>query len=266
MTFQPLYKYFIYNDRLKPVSSFIPSENKGGVYEVLRVVGGIPLFLEDHLLRFYHSAELAGKTVRLPAGQIEGLLKKLITENKISEGNVLVSCKTNLNACFIPHNYPSDEMYENGVDCGILNAERENPNAKVFLTSVRELANQMIFQNGYYEVVLVDHLGRITEGSRSNIFFVKENTLITPPGNEVLLGITRQKIFMLAKSLKINLREEDIFLSRLPGYEAAAITGTSPKILPLRKIGNCSFNPQNKVIQQLIHGYNKLIEDYIQIN
>ncbi len=103
MTVLPILNFFVYNNEIRPTEEFIAGENEGGIYEVLRVVKGIPLFLEDHLNRFFHSAQLAGKTIRFTDNQINELLKKLIARNETTEGNVLISCKENLKAFFIKH-------------------------------------------------------------------------------------------------------------------------------------------------------------------
>ena len=266
MALLPVHNYFAYNDELLPVTQFIPSENEGGIYEVVRVSAGIPLFLEEHLERFYHSAVIANKKIKFSTSEIKHFLMRLINVNQAEEGNILISCKINLKAFFIAHRYPDTKMYKTGVECGILEAERKNPNAKVFQTTVRERANKLIETYGFYEVLLEDHLGKITEGSRSNVFFVKKNILITPPGNEVLLGITRNKTISLAHNLNIRFREEDIFYKDLHSYEAAIVTGTSPKILPIRKIEEIDFNPGHKLIRMLMEAYDELIIRYVQQN
>jgi branched-chain amino acid aminotransferase len=263
MAVLPIHKYFVFNNEIRPTRDFVPAENEGGIYEVLRVVQGIPLFLEDHLERFYHSAQIAGKTITFSENQIKEFLKNLIEKNETNEGNVLISCKINLKAFFIPHNYPTDKMYKEGVSCGILKAERENPNAKVFQTTVRQQADKMLAEQGFYEVLLVDHLGKITEGSRSNVFFVKGKELITAPQNKVLLGITRQKTIRLAENLNIQVKETEIELNELSNYDAAFITGTSPKILPIKKVDQITFIPQNEIVRQLITSYDVLIENYL---
>ncbi|HZH71781.1 MAG TPA: aminotransferase class IV [Mariniphaga sp.] len=259
----PLHKFFIHNGQIKSNSDFIVSENTGGVYEVIRVANRVPLFVEDHLNRFYSSAKLAGHEIRFSKPDLENFINLLILENRIPEGNILLSCKTNLKAFFITHNYPAKEWYEKGVACGILHAERVNPNAKVFQTSVRQQADTLISQEGYYEVLLVDHKGHITEGSRSNLFFVKGNSLYTPPGKGVLLGITRQKTIQLAHELNYKVLEQDILLNDLQLFDAIFITGTSPKILPVDCVAGYKFDAQNRVVQNLRIGYDQLIEQYI---
>jgi branched-chain amino acid aminotransferase len=260
----PTHGFFIFNGDIKPVSEFVHSENTGGVYEVLRVVNGVPIFTKDHILRLFHSAQIAEKQIGFTESEIQNLLMVLIAKNEVRNGNLLISFKTNLKIFFIPHDYPSEEMYEQGVECGVLEAERKNPNAKVFQTQVREKANNLIAENGYFEVALVDYLGRITEGSRSNLFFVKGDRIITSPGKDVLLGITRKKIIQLAKDLNISFFEKEILYKEISTFDALFITGTSPKILPVRKVANLEFNVQNEVVQLLVKSFDSLINEYIK--
>ncbi len=266
MTLFPIHNYFIFNGEIKPVSEFIPSENEGGIYEVLRVEKGIPLFIEDHLLRFKKSALIAQKTISYSDSEIKMFVKTLILKNKLEEGNILISCKTNLKIFPVSYKYPTGEMFKNGVKCGILKAERENPNAKVFQTLVRQKANKLISENDFYEVLLVDNLGRVTEGSRSNLFFVKENKIITPSGNNVLLGITRHKTIQLIQLLGYNFIEKEVSFNELSSFDALFITGTSPNILPVKQVGEILFNPQNVILQALMNGYNTLIDEYVRGN
>jgi branched-chain amino acid aminotransferase len=261
----PLHSWFVHNDDIRPNIEFKPPRKTGGVYEVIRVDEGVPLFLEEHLERFFNSARLAGTVIRYTGDEIADLLIQLIHRNEVVEGNILLLCKKNLKAFFIQHKYPEDQWYTSGVSCGLLKAERKNPNAKVFLTSVRQMADDLMQKEGLYEVLLVDHHENITEGSRSNVFFVSGEKLLTPPGYEVLLGITRQRTIQLAKHAGIPVAEEDVALKDLQGLQAAFITGTSPKILPVSQIGTCRFNPMNSVVQELRKAYDKLIDDYIAV-
>ncbi len=264
MAVLPIHKYFSLNGILTDNQQFIASENEGGVYEVIRIVEGIPLFLEDHLDRMYQSAKLAGKIIPFSPEKIIEFLAELIKVNDVKEGNVLLSCKINLKAFFISHSYPSAGMYKDGVVCGLLHAERMNPNAKVFQTKVREQANQLISEKGFYEVLLVDQHYSVTEGSRSNVFFVKDGSLITPPAGQVLVGITRQKTLQCATLLGLNRKEEQVKLSDLQKFDALCITGTSPKILPVRQVENLTFNAKNQILIQLMQTYDSMTNDYLQ--
>jgi branched-chain amino acid aminotransferase len=264
MAVLPIHKFFISEGEIIPVSNFIEAENEGGIYEVIRVIQGVPLFLEDHLQRFYVSARLAQKEIRFSIGQISEFIEQLIEANNCSLGNMLISCKTKLKLFFIAHYYPTNEFYEKGIKCGILRAERENPNAKIFQTNVRGIANALMQKNNFYEVLLEDKQQRITEGSRSNVFFIKNKQVFTPPGNEVLLGITRQKTIQLINKLGLILVEEDVFSYQLNEFNSVFITGTSPKILPVKTIDNQVFSVDNLWLKRLMSSYDELISSYIK--
>lgn len=264
MASDPTGEYFIYNGQLIQIAAFVYGENEGGVYEVLRVLNGKALFLEDHLRRFYRSAEIAGIKITYSEREINRFLQILITENKIAMGNVLLSAKERLKAFFIPHSYPSVQDYNNGVQCGLLHAERVNPNAKVFHTTVRERANRMIAKEGFYEVLLVDHDETITEGSKSNVFFVRGERIFTPPSQKVLLGITRLKTIECARKLGIEVVEKEVSVSELEEFDSIFITGTSPKLLPVKQIGDKKFDTGNSILRRLMATYDQMISDYIE--
>ncbi len=264
MAYSPIHRFCYFNGQKREVGDFSPMQASGGVYEVLRIYDGIPLFLEDHLERFETSALLAGRNVRYNSSRIAGFITALIRDNEVSEGNILIWSGDALLVCFVPHNYPGAEWYETGVHCGILKAERDNPKAKVFQTSVRQMADEMMAKQGFYEVLLVDRAGRITEGSRSNLFFVKNEQLFTPKAGDVLSGITRKKIISLAQNQGIEVNETDVFLSEISQFQAAFLSGTSPKILPVSQVSDLRFNPKNSLVRQLMEDYDKLIAGYIR--
>ena len=80
--------------------------------------------------------------------------------------------------------------------------ERENPNAKIINLSFREKVNKKIREKNAYEAILVDRKGYITEGSKSNIFMIKDNMLLTSPVKAVLPGVTRGEIIDIAEEVK----------------------------------------------------------------
>ena len=263
MALLPVHSFFSLNGVLLPKSEFVASENDGGIYEVVRVEQGIPLFWEEHMGRFYRSAEIARKTICFKPLEIAQFIADLIDKNEVYTGNILISYRKNLKAFFIPHNYPSAEQYSRGVDCGILYAERNNPNAKVFQTEVRTKANQIISEQKVYEVVLVDRENKVTEGSRSNLFFIRGEEIFTPRASNVLLGITREKALKCAQEIDVKVEEKDILLAGLSDFDAAFISGTSPKILPVKNIGASSFKTDNPVLRKLMQQYDLMIDNYI---
>lgn len=261
-----LHNFYIEDTSVREVKDFTASAGVE-IYEVVRVMEGIPLFLEDHLTRFYHSAWLCHLEIPLTGESIERLLRVLTTINGVKEGNIRFSWSWRpsgrFRACFIPHKYPSEEDYRQGVACGVLQAERSDPNAKVVQAGLREEADRMIRESGVYEVLLVNRESKVTEGSRSNLFFIREGVVRTAPDTEVLPGITRQKVLELISEEGFRLDIRSLALEELPSAEAAFLTGTSPKVLPIRKAGNASFIPFHPLVSSLAEGYDKLIINYL---
>lgn len=237
------------------------------IYEVLRVVEGKPLFLENHLKRMKNSFELINEEFKFSYEEISKKIQELIKSEKKLEGNIKITygiCERVLKVFFIEHSYPSAEMYRNGVDTILYFAERENPNAKIVNTNFREKVNQEIKDKNVYEAILVDSKGNITEGSRSNIFMVKGNNVITSPVKAVLPGVTRGEVINIAKKLGIEVKETEFSYLDIKELDGMFISGTSPKILPIKVVDDIALNADNRIIRELIREYDKEIDLYIK--
>jgi branched-chain amino acid aminotransferase len=272
MNNQALGTYLLVNDELTLSSSFdqvIPKEGTR-IYEVIRVINGVCLFLEDHLERLTRSAILAKINIPVSVEELRNRLTGLVVINKISEGNfrlelVALEKEISLAAWFIQHAYPTEVEYTKGVRLSLFDAERSNPNAKIVQTNLREQITSFISERNIYEALLVNKVKNITEGSRSNFFLILGNELFTAPKHEVLEGITRKVLLRICSQNQITVNETSIKLDDLNRFEAAFITGTSPKILPVSSINKLNFNPQHPMLPHLITLYNDAIDNYIKL-
>lgn len=267
-----LHKYFLANERETPISQWRPDFLKTGksVYEVIRVIHDVPLFLEDHLERFNHSLDLTGINSFLSDSEIKSLLLKLIKLNHVSVGNIMFVLhlpdkneQPDFYAWFIPHSYPTDKDYREGVRLLLFHAERQNRQAKVLNMDMRKAISDKISESGVYEALLVDREDCITEGSKSNFFSVSNNEVYTAPAKDVLSGITRKYIFRICNEKRIPLREEKVSVRQLEEMDACFITGTSPKVLPVARIDSFGFNPEHPILRIIMDDYNRIIGDYI---
>jgi|WetSurMetagenome_2_1015567.scaffolds.fasta_scaffold16731_1 branched-chain amino acid aminotransferase len=255
----------------KEISSFDPAVFNSGtvLYEVIRILNGTALFLEDHFQRFQESIKLSGYTYTLSMPVIHYLLRNLIKKNNTVNGNVKVVIRLTANSepviysYFIAHSYPTQSMYLNGVETNFFKAERVNPNIKKLNPGMIENVSTFIKTENLYDAILVTEEDVITEGSKTNIFFICEDTIYTAPGYLVLKGVTRQKVIQLCSDLRFPFKEEAFTIKKLHTVEAAFFTGTSPKILPVSRIANISMNVNNQLVRRLIHAYDDLITAYI---
>jgi branched-chain amino acid aminotransferase len=262
-------KYYLHNQQLKAVESFCGIPQLPAVYEVIRLIDGVGLFLDEHLLRLQKSAQLLQRQLETTLESLASDLHHLAGKNHIKEGNIRItvafpngnqqSAGQELYAFFIPHHYPTAAEYLRGYNLSSLQLERPKPNAKVVNTSLTQQAETLKQTTGADEVVLVNQQGLITEGSKSNIFFVINDVIQTAPLDLVLGGITRQKVLELCTENNIRYIEKAINIGALGQVQAAFITGTSPRVMPVRRINEHIFNPNHLLVKRVMQLYDQLI-------
>ncbi|NMC40111.1 MAG: hypothetical protein GYA43_02900, partial [Bacteroidales bacterium] len=144
-----------------------------------------------------------------------------------------------------------NEQYIKGVKGVLFHAERKDPGTKIINHRLRsEIYHKLIIETAY-EALLVNRDGFITEGSRSNIFFIRDNVIYTAPDKMVLGGITRKHILDICSETGLNVIFEPVKESDIRNFESVFMTGTSPIVLPFRQVGNLVFNPGDPLIPKL---------------
>lgn len=236
------------------------------VYEVIRCESGKMFFIEDHLERMQNSLISLGFKGFYDKILLKSAIYRLLVVNKLRDGNIKIMCKiSNITlehaVFYVPHFYPTPLSYKEGVKLITYQIERNNPNIKQISVNQQiksEISNIKEFSKAY-EVLLVNYQGEITEGSASNFFLVKNNTIYSAPENYILKGITRKYVLHLCKRFSIKNETRHLILKDIQMYDAAFICGTSPKILPAASVNEVRYDPEYPLIQKLIASYNKLL-------
>jgi len=267
--------YIIHNGQTVRVDEFDYTETKKtpGIYEVIRIIDGVPLFMERHLSRFKSSSRLLGFQLQLNDDVLIKYIKELIKINNCKYGNVKIIINNLDNPVqdnyvfFMKSSYPAQSQIDNGVPVVLYYGERSNPNAKSTELSMREKVNQEISSHGAYEALLVNKNNEITEGSRSNVFFVKDNTVYTSPSKNVLQGVTRGYILEICENLDIKVIETPVNVDFLSEADGLFITGTSPQVLPVSCVDNIKFSSAgNGIVRQIREAYENLVQEYVITN
>ena len=121
-----------------------------------------------------------------------------------------------------------------------------------------QLMKMEAVQDGFDEAIALDHYGYVSEGSGENVFMVKNGVIFTPPtSSAILAGITRHSIFVLARELGIEIRQQ--VLPR-EGFlyiaDEVFLSGTAAEIVPVSLkidniiIGNCKRGPVTEKVQK----------------
>lgn len=265
-------KYFLYNGKIEDESKFNGKfvYNGKSLYEVIRIIDGTPLFLDGHIHRLENSFRLENLKFPFNENEIKENIFQLVKANDRKIGNVklvfnYIDNKLNFYIYFIPHKYPNESDYENGVKTIIYHGERNNPNAKVINLDFRNNVDKKIKEKDVFEAILVDRNGNITEGSKSNIFMVKDNKVYTAPKEDVLPGITREVVIKVCQKCGLEVVDKRINYKDINKLDGLFISGTSPKVLPIREVDGIEFNSQKVENIKLIRkGYDEYIEKYIR--
>ncbi|RPI46689.1 MAG: hypothetical protein EHM46_00295 [Bacteroidetes bacterium] len=263
-------KKYIINGSPADVKGFTHDLSAGAWYEVVRLIGGKFLFLQDHLGRLHHS--VSGSGVKYPGDSlIRENLKLLQTVNDLSAGNIRICIQAgpegipNLLSYFIPHHYPDPGMYETGVRLEMYPHIRPNPGIKKWDDRFRTSVGRFIREKGIYEAVLVNDNHEVTEGSRSNLFFLdRGNVLVTAPGNTVLPGITRKYILAICDRQDIAVLERPIGLKELGRFQACFISGTSPGVLPVYRLDQFRFRVDHPLLRLLGKEFDRVMESHME--
>jgi len=266
-----LLKYFIQNDELRNACDFQFSllTEGPGIYEVIRLIDGKPLFLTEHLNRFFASAKYEKFEIEYSINEIREKIRLLIDRNKMLFGNIRFQfiMHPDLGKLFIAwaisYYYPSIKEQQDGVQIVSVEAVRENPHSKRTNLPVRFLAEKLIIEKNVSEVLMINNDGLITEGSRSNIFFIKNKSLFTPFAHLVLQGVTRDKIIRLASSNKIEVTEKIIRFDQISNFDACFLSSTSKSVLPVKQIDDHHFKVNNPLMKNVAGLYNRLVHNYL---
>lgn len=264
-------KYFTLGNLLHDASGFNPHifEQGYSVYEVIRIINGKALFLKEHLERLSESVRLSGLKEGIDHASMAVSINDLSSACHIDYGNLKVvihfplSGPASTYTYFIPHVYPSIEDYRYGVRTALVRSVRNTPNIKRLTAQQVGIPEKDGAHMYIYENLLVDQHDHITEGSKSNVFFIKGDHLHTAPDEMILKGITREKVISIIKSLNYNLITDPVSINDLKHTETVFLTGTSPKVLPISSIGDLSFDVNHFILRQVMQAFDRMIEETV---
>jgi branched-chain amino acid aminotransferase len=251
-------KKFVLNGELESADSFDNSLVYEGdsIYEVIRVIRGTPVFFYNHMERLQTSAKIQNRQMLADASVLKRDIINLSKSDRKKEVNLKIVFNYNRDTYnylvyFIEPIYPTEAQYKNGVKGILFYAERKEPGSKVINHKLRSSIFHKLILDGGYEALLVNDKGQITEGSRSNIFFLKDDSLTTAPDDMILSGITRKHVLDICYEQNIKVRLACVKSDKISDYEAVFMTGTSPMVLPFCCIDDKAFKVRSPLIDKL---------------
>lgn len=151
----------------------------------------------------------------------------------------------------------------------IMTSSFERPNPKGFKIHAKAaghyvnsiLASQEAKAAGYDEALLTDMNGFAAEGPGANLFYEKEEKLVTPALGNILPGITRATVIELCKELNIEWEEKLFTIDELKKADAAFFCGTAAEVIGFESLDEYKFSKAwNETLSRKIQvAYKKLV-------
>jgi branched-chain amino acid aminotransferase len=236
-------------------------------FESLRTYERRPFHLDEHLTRLYRSAELIALEIPFTLSFVADIVREVIARNSykhasirllvtggVSEDGVLPSSKPTL--AVLISELPERDMqrFERGIKLITTHLQRSFPEAKTssYATAIHALKDAA--QRGASDALYVNEQDQVLEGTRSNFFVFRGDTLVTPRAG-VLIGVTRNVVLALAEG-HFKVEERPISRAELSQVDEAFITSSSKEITPVLQIddqviGNGEVGPRTYELEQL---------------
>ncbi|HRW58413.1 MAG TPA: aminotransferase class IV [Chlamydiales bacterium] len=269
-------QYCFINGEIKPLKSATLSVldlgflRGVGIFEYLRTYHHKYFHLEDHYIRFQKSAEKFHIPFNLSFENLQKILERLLEVNEMQEdyGIKMVLTGGVSDHPLTPSKEPSllifieklpcfNEIKKTGMKVATYPFTRKFAEYKTTSYLEAILAFQNAKDQNAHEAIYVDQEGYLLEGTRSNFFAIKNNTLFTPNHN-VLPGITRKVVLSISQNV-LNIEKRRIHITELMDMDEAFLTSTTFEIMPIRAIDQYDLSKTNfktiHKLQNLFHHY-----------
>ena len=150
----------------------------------------------------------------------------------------------------------ADEIYSHGVELTICQTPASSNARLAGIKHLNKLDN-VLARNEWsdeeiFEGLMLDDFGNVIEGTMSNVFAVKNNSLYTPIlKRSGVNGIIRQRIIDLAKNDNIVTQQIEIKLDKLLEMDEIFITNSLTGLCPVNKIDTSRYKI-GTITQQLM--------------
>ena len=225
-----------------------------GVFEGIRSYEGRVFKLDEHLQRLYDSAKAIMLKVPISIEDMAEAVLETLRRNQLHDAYIRLVVTRGVgldpDKCPVPTIfiitdkivlYPPN-FYEDGLEITTVSvrrnyAEATNPRIKSLNYLNNILAKIEGKQAGVEEVLMLNAEGYVVECSGDNIFFVKDNVIVTPPIHlGILEGVTRNTVIDLARELGITVEDKVFTRHDLYIADECFLTGTAAEVIPVVKI------------------------------
>ncbi len=260
-----------------------------GLFETVLVIGGVAIQIEDHIRRLHdsgidlgmliekyreefvlHTSKVVAELIR-QSGYADAKLQVILSRGEGGAGPRPPDVGgASIYAVIRPYDDASKARVGSNVCAVIASFSRNQHSPLVLHKTLNYLENVLALREASEaavdEALFRNTVGRLCEGSTTNLFLVRGGEVITPPVDEGLLpGITRAKVLDLASALGISSCERSIMPDDLWSCDESFLTNSMVGVTALlevdnRPIGGGDVGPYT---EQLQVAYQKHLDDLV---
>lgn len=222
-----------------------------GIYEVVPIIEGKIVDKEEFWERFQKSLQAIELELPYEKQEFENILKELILKNSLKEGGVYIQLTRGVASrdfAFIKGLKPTimafvyeakvieNELKDKGISViSVSDLRWKRRDIKSISLLAQCYAKTQASKAKADEAFMIEN-AKVTEGSSSSAFIIKDKTLITKPlSNEILSGIRRKNILKFAKELGLKIDERAFSMQEVYEADEVFISAATLLLLPVYK-------------------------------
>ncbi|HEX3220988.1 MAG TPA: aminotransferase class IV [Nocardioides sp.] len=249
-----------------------------GVWEGLRVVGGHPVFLDQHLDRLWEGAAAIALDIGLTRDELAARIYRTLRANEMTDGvhvRLMVTRGPKSTPYQDPrfsagpatvvvvaeHKEPLPATVESGLSLFTVHVRRASPDTLDPKLNAHSKLNDITaciqaYTAGADEALMLDPQGFVATCNSTHFFVVRRGEVWTSSGAYCLGGITRANVLRVCREAGIPSQETLFSLTEVYSADEAFVTGTFAGVVPVhtvdgRRIGNGRRGPTVERLQGL---------------
>ena len=226
-----------------------------GLFETIKVTNR-PIDFDIHMDRIFNSIKELNLNIKLERKFIENeILNYIENNNIINKALRLTVFDEGYNISTRDILYTQD-MYKKGFKLNISPIKRGNSILYKHKTTnyfeniyTKNYANEKDFDDG----IFLNSEGTILECSMSNIFFIKDDIVLTPSSNlPILNGTKKKRIIETCQELNIKVEETEIDINEIHKFDFIFISNSLMGAMKVAQIEDILYDDKNIIFDRIV--------------
>ena len=231
-----------------------------GVFEGIRSYNRLVFRLKEHINRLYQSAGAIELEIPVSKGEMVKAVVDTLRKNRLNDAYIRLvvtrgygdlgldprKCRGHASVFIITDKimlYPK-KFYENGLHIIAAKTKKNykeaiHPNIKSLNYLNNILAKIDAIKKNAPEAIMLTYNNYVSECTGDNIFIIKGRTLVTPPREIALRGITQEAVIDMAGKMRVSFREKNVRIGDICCAKECFLTGTAAEIIPVTRVDKC---------------------------